>query len=675
MQDPLGRWIVINRRRAAARPVSNPRTRNRVSIGMKGLQAGIEALSKLETAVSYLVRALLPALAVAHALATTSAWAYRIWDFDPDAVHGFAEGPRRNDIVPGELIIDPPTIHNLGFRWYVEGDTNGNATVEVAYRRSGDVAWREALPTLRINHEVAARYRGRHCRTANLFAGSILFLDPETAYEVRFTMEDPDGGAPEEPRYLTVATRSEPRAAVDGRILHVYPPGFQGAKENAHVFDDLMSAYERAGPGDVFFLHAGVHPATGAPYVLTHGGNENRPIVFRGAGAGRTVIEGLGHGTDLFQLQSADHIMFEDLTLRRAHTAIRTGLTTGIGIDKGGPGATGLTVRRCHIENVLNGIWTTTEKSANWFIADNVITGIDEAWYPRPRSGYMDGSHTGVNIYGQGHVVCYNRISRFSDSLAIANYHPPPMDIRKQAVNIDFYNNDLSFAMDDTIEADYGCHNIRIYQNLCYNTHSALSIQPSYGGPVYLIRNVVYGARRSLKWSMVPSGPVAYHNTLISAGRAFSSPVWSNGHLRNNLFLGNGAIINTGTVTPALSTMDYNGWYIDRSDPTPIRWVVGEDDKRDYATLESFASDTGHERNGTLVDYGIFYRAAPVERGATYNREEVDLRLRPGSSAVNAGLRLPNVNDDFRGTAPDLGAYEAGNSIPHYGPREKDWDP
>jgi hypothetical protein len=36
---------------------------------------------------------------------------------------------------------------------------------------------------------------------------------------------------------------------------------------------------------------------------------------------------------------------------------------------------------------------------------------------------------------------------------------------------------------------------------------------------------------------------------------------------------------------------------------------------------------------------------------------------------VDAGFRLPNVNDGFAGRAPDLGAYEVGQAAPIYGPR------
>ncbi len=621
------------------------------------------------------VRQLLYILISACVVIQPVALAYRIWDFDPDEVPGFKVGEVRGDIVLGKLVIDPPTLENLGFRWFVEGDSNENATVQVAYRRVGEKEWQEAMPMLRIHHEIAARYQDRHFRTPNLFAGSVFSLKPGTKYEVQFSMHDPDGGAPEDPVIVSVSTRSEPDVPSDGRTLHVFPENAQQPAliEDGLVFEHLMLAYAEANPGDVIYLHEGTHNANDAPYILTRSGTVDRPIVFRGAGAGRTVIEGPDNATDIFQLLESDFLMFEHLTIRTAHTAIRTGLTTGISIEKNGPGVNGLTVRNCHIEQVINGVWTSTENSQNWYLADNVITGIDEEWYPRSSSGYMDGAHTGVNVYGQGHIVCFNRISHFSDSLAIANYHPPPMDIHKQAVNIDFYNNDLSFAMDNTIEADYGCHNIRVYNNLNYNTHQALSIQPSYGGPVYLIRNIVFGVGNALKFSMVPSGPVAYHNTLLSSGgRGFSSEVWGNGHLRNNLFLGLDSMIRTGTVTPHLSTMDYNGWYGDvEKEEVQIRWTLGEKDTREYTTLAEFTADTGLEANGVEIDYSIFIRADFVERGRTYTRDAFDLRLVPEGGAVNIGMRLPNINDNFTGTAPDLGAYEAGHDMPQYGPRNK----
>ena len=42
-----------------------------------------------------------------------------------------------NKVKPGKFIIEPPTLICLGFEWYIEGDDNHNATVEVWYRKKG----------------------------------------------------------------------------------------------------------------------------------------------------------------------------------------------------------------------------------------------------------------------------------------------------------------------------------------------------------------------------------------------------------------------------------------------------------------------------------------------------------------------------------------------------------
>ena len=38
---------------------------------------------------------------------------------------------------------------------------------------------------------------------------------------------------------------------------------------------------------------------------------------------------------------------------------------------------------------------------------------------------------------------------------------------------------------------------------------------------------------------------------------------------------------------------------------------------------------------------------------------------------VDAGTVLPGLTDGFTGAAPDLGAYEQGAALPHYGPRAR----
>ena len=100
-------------------------------------------------------------------------------------------------------------------------------------------------------------------------------------------------------------------------------------------------------------------------------------------------------------------------------------------------------------------------------------------------------------------------------------------------------------------------------------------------------------------------------------------------------------------------------------EPTPEDWKT-------FPTLEKFRAATGQEEHGLELDFDIFEEMTPPDpskRHAVYHAMDLNFRLKPNSKAVDAGDRIPTVNDDFSGDAPDLGALEAGQPEPHYGPR------
>jgi hypothetical protein len=41
----------------------------------------------------------------------------------------------RRTVLAGELLIEPPTLINLGFEWFIDGDENRNAAVAARHRR------------------------------------------------------------------------------------------------------------------------------------------------------------------------------------------------------------------------------------------------------------------------------------------------------------------------------------------------------------------------------------------------------------------------------------------------------------------------------------------------------------------------------------------------------------
>ena len=617
----------------------------------------------------------------------------------------------------GRFVVEPSTLICLGFEWEIAGDDNRNASVEVLFRKTADSAWKNALPLLRMGGERIFQDRTRlplvstDYTVPEMFAGSILDLEPNTEYEVRLTMRDPDGVRGNAVESAKVRTRSEPKAAEGGRVLHVYPPGWRGKKQEP-AYTGLMAAYQGSGigdwigvrdhalnPGDIILVHAGLYrgnrlnvadvlslPFDGT-YLLTAKGTPDKPIVIRAAGDGEVIFDGDGCH-QLFNVMAADYHIFEGLTIRNTDIAFFGGL-------KGVVGSKGLTVRDCRIEDVGIGISTKYEGSKDYYIADNVFLGRDDRYRLLGWAGERDAygakllkTFYAVKVYGSGHVICNNYIAYFHDGIDVSTHDSPDPDRDRRAVAIDIYNNDIYVTGDDFIEADGGVHNIRVMRNRGVNSaQSGLSAQPVFGGPAYFVRNVLYNlpGGSALKFMAKPAGLFVYHNTFITENG--NSDPFSNAHFRNNLFLGGDAPGRGIAVFPnatSYSTYDYNGYRPNRQAKAQFSWAAPAEgrlrdygitakDFRSYQTLAELSKATGQEAHGVEVDYDIFESLRPPDPAkshALYRATDLNFRLRQRSKAVDAGVTLPNVNDDFTGKAPDLGAYEVGKPEPVYGPRE-----
>ncbi|HXP83609.1 MAG TPA: hypothetical protein VN841_02755 [Bryobacteraceae bacterium] len=635
-------------------------------------------------------------------------------------------------VTAGEFYTERPTLISLGFEWKIDGDDNRNSSVAVQYRKKGDAAWKEGLPLLRLGGERVNENAFNYI-VPNMFAGSIFDLEPGVEYECRFVLTDPDGVSGKAENMVTVRTRPEPKPAAGGAVYHVYPPGYKGDKQQP-AFTGLLAAYyqgssgadyfnsypPRVKPGDTILVHAGVYKDDrykyGGPlgtissgtYFLTQSGTPDKPIVIKGAGDGEAIFDGDG-SYNLFNVMAANYNYFEGLTIRNTELAFWGGY-------KDLTGSSGLTVKHCKIENVGRAIYSDWSGSKDYYIADNTIVGKFRAdilmgftgrtWQNLPEFGVKMLSEYAIKIYGQGHVVAYNYVTRFHDGIDIATYGNPdgtPNPIRdRMPVSIDFYNNDIDNMEDNCIESDGGAHNIRILRNRCFNQgHRALSVQPMFGGPVYFIRNIVYHAPEggAVKFTASSAGLVVYHNTFLSNVKPMLLAA-SNVHYRNNLILGKSetAEIFAVETNTNYSSSDYNGFRPNEGAPFSFEWSTppfsmranypGEVGKlstpqqaqleakarevRRFKTLKEYSEATNQDRHSVLVDYDVFQKVTPPgpDPRTLYKPADFDFQLRPGSAAVDAGVRLPNINDDATGRAPDLGALEVGRPVPHYGPRE-----
>jgi len=631
----------------------------------------------------------------------------------------------------GDFWVEPPTLQSLGFEWRINGDDNRNATVEITYRKKGEQQWHKALSLLRLQREsvtgiVPRDGSGEHFNryiAPNMFAGSILNLEPDTEYDCRLVLSDPDGVKGKKEQLVHVRTRKEPMPAPGGAVYHVYPFDYKGPRQQP-AFTGLLAAYylgsdqsdhsrempPRVRPGDTILVHAGVYKdnrfvysgfdktlaAYGTPfdgtYYLTQNGTPDEPIVIKGAGDGEAIFDGDGCD-NLFNLMGGNYNYFEGITVRNTQVAFKLGI-------KYIAGSSGFTLKHSRVYDIGRVVEAGWSGSKDFYIADNVLIGrhdpnkmqswfTPEVWGRFPGFPALIRSEYAVKVYGQGHVVAHNYVANWHDGIDIDTYGDPdgtPAELRDRVpVAIDIYNNDIYNTDDNCIEADGGAHNIRVFRNRCFNsTGGALSAQPTFGGPLYFYQNVAYGLTTGgyMKLVDTPAGVLFYQNTLVGQVRYFGPA--ANVHFRNNLLLSDGwsPEVFALRTTTNYSSSDYNGFRLNPGAEAAFEWdspqrrVTAEFVKplevRKFKTLADYAAATGQDRHSVAVDFDSFAKVAIADKAdpqRLYNPEDFDFRLKPGSAAVDAGVELPTITDGFSGKAPDLGAYESGKPTPHYGPR------
>jgi hypothetical protein len=660
-----------------------------------------------------------------------------------------------NPTVTGELFVEPPTLINLAFEWRIEGDDNRNARVEVQYRKTGDREWQRGMDLFRLNGERVLSNVRFDVINPNMFTGSILDLEPDTAYDVRLEMSDPDGVFGDRVKTVHVRTRPEPMPYAGGRVFHVYPHDWTGPRE-PNSFLGLMAAYNnatsgtdmimatrpRVRAGDTILVHTGLYKYFREFYTNTlslqaastfdgtyylHGkGEPDKPIAIKAAGDGEVIFD--GNGTfNLFNVKAADYHYFEGLTFRNTEIAIWAGTQFELG-------AKGLTVKKSRFEGIGMGVYTNNSRSSNFYIADNTFIGRNDPkhviiWSSNQDTDFLGqpgppsmgepsddtpvpryGSYIAVKVYGPGHVIAYNEVQHFHDGIDVETYgnpdgsyatdpnvpdttdgpkYPPKKYWDRRPVAMDFYNNYMNNFHDNPFEMDGSLHNIRVMRNLMLNSAShAWCNQPTLGGPIYWIRNIGYHLPRGSTRGEL-TGAVFYNNNILSET---SAPASSNMHWRNNLFMGENStnVLFSVTTNTNYTSSDYNGFLPNPSVPTSFQWnsppfgVMSDQPApghtvtrvaRSFATLAEYSAATGQDTHSVLVDYDVFMNVPrlnaqdPVSRTTVYPLEGLDFRLRPGSAAIDRGMVIPNVTDDYTGAAPDLGALEYGKPVPVYGPR------
>lgn len=439
----------------------------------------------------------------------------------------------------------------------------------------------------------------------NKHSGSVFDLTSDTLYEIKLTLTDPDGGSSE--KILAVRTRAEPTINQGAEIIELSPG----------VYDTLF----------------------------TKSGTKDHPVIYQCKGIAIYKF---------IDLRNKKWVYIEGLTVDNIEN-------DGIGVKL--DGAENCVVRHCTI-NAVYGIVAEKPGAINCYISDNVITGISQ-WTNKAMGAQGDNSGEGIQMTGPGNVICYNRVTGFRDCISTMED-----DRVANQVCIDIYNNDIYRGPDDGIEADFCFSNCRIFRNRLTNCYVGLSSQPGLGGPTYFVRNVMYNiVHAAFKLKRASIGDVVLHNTVIKVGTGLGGNSAMNyAYFRNNLAIGG-------------PTGDVNWGEYGAGNPYAADIIsVGEHNSFDYDAVgvsgTEYIARIGEKPFSEVEQHGVerikledTFLNIKFPNSPLPEREVPDLRLKPGSLAIDAAVHIPNINDGFAGKAPDCGAYELGQPMPHYGPR------
>ncbi|HZZ92917.1 MAG TPA: Ig-like domain repeat protein [Usitatibacter sp.] len=495
-----------------------------------------------------------------------------------------------------------PTYEAAGLYWNSPPGATSSGGCEVKFRASGASAWTEGLAMV-------------YDTSANQCRGSLVNLTPGTTYEAQLNLP---GQSPAKGITFTTWSNRLPVAKTvnvgSGSGTLDITEG--GSPSGYVVYDGGGSAVLDAQN------NAATNVSINASYVIVRG------ITMRGAQQHGVLIDRNQHD-----------VVIEDNDIsgwgRTRDGTWGTDMDSGIRAICQNEELTRVTIQRNRIHD--------PRYSANsWAVA-----------HPAGPQGVTFSYCGGNNVFRHNEI--YSSSNHFNDGMGGEdNFSTAGFPNRDS----DVYGNKVSMTYDDGLEIEGGDENVRVWGNYIDRTGTGVASTVDSVGPLYVWRNVwdrnefIAGAAcdSDQKQPMFKSGSSSdfgngrrylFHNTMLQRTQAGCQ-----------YGLGGGAGVGgTGDSQLVHNTVSMNNIY-NLWKPNGAVYQVGSDN--------TFQNDMYNGSMGTAVVSGI--NAAPkYGAGGNGNADGGLYQLAAGAPGYDQGVRIPNFNDRYNGSAPDVGAAEAGD--------------
>ena len=538
----------------------------------------------------------------------------------------------------GELTYDGPevapkavpTFNCIGLYWKPTGG-GAKRTCHVHYRVKGQADWREALDLwFDPNYHPGAEEHSLEYR------GSIVNLAPDTEYQIRLTIP-----ATETTRTFTCRTWNE----------------------NFRIARTVTVPAEQTGI-----------------YTITEGGSEADGYVLYAPAEGTKPVWDVDNRADCNVQVDASYVIVRGLTLRGAKkNGIVLGDVHDVVIERCDVSGWGTNTDEGYGVNFQSAIYGYSEKIERIVIQDNDLhhpRSDANSWRQQRTSGkgkktYHPMGPQGITLMKTSGrlVVRRNRIHSdlqhmFNDAMGeYRNFGWSGFPNRDS----DIAENYISHCYDDGPEIEGADMNVRVWGNYITMTYGAIGAASPGLGPLYIWRNV-YAVSRKCETTEANSFRGHYLIKLGTDERKFALGklyAFHNTTLQP-LYQADGWSDRGGAQSGMAITSDkkYAENLVTRNNVFHLR----DDDAQNNVV---------HDRRkpaGNDFDYDLYFGRVRAREGAeahgiaaepVYDRApDGRLWLRPGTPGHDAGVRIPNFNDDFTGKAPDMGAVETDSRTP-----------
>lgn len=299
-------------------------------------------------------------------------------------------------------------------------------------------------------------------------------------------------------------------------------------------------------------------------------------------------------------------------------------------------------------------------------------------------TGHPDGPQ-GISVIQSrgGNVIRYNDILStedhgFNDAIGGGSNFS---DVGNMNRDSDIYGNLIRSVWDDAIECEGANMNVRIWGNYAHKFFNGIATASTSIGPLYVFRNVLgesrSGHRNSAGGSFIKTGgrepfvggrKYIFHNTALQPGgvfHAFTTHPNPNCVTRNNIWDVPGRLATSRESEPA---SDYDHDYYSGGFPESARQPNGLALRTTPSGTRLYVSSYKLEFYPRSTINSIIWGAHPYEFGDRKVNITDPVQWIP-NPLIDGGALIPGFNDDFKGKAPDVGAFEVGNPPLEFGRR------